>query len=477
MGNKMMRNPIKLCRSNDLYILHDACADGDVDLVEDIVNNLPKNQRYIIDLPDPDGQSPLFHAIRAHKIAIAKYLLNNGARITHAIVFLTVRQANQYMLQLLAENGANFAIHTGPDKWTALHDAVCLHNNDVIEFLVNHGLDVNSRDGNGTTPLCIALSRKNKVAVRKLLNLNADINSACDSLNNFLPVHVAAEIGHFEYFELLIDKTDDLNKFTISQQTVLDMFISYMCFCSSHIPISGNSIDGANHFSSNSKGHQSLDNNSENLIFYYTKKIIERGGKLHRISRAYGRDCRLNIIQMLTIMSRYPISRLFIQTAAVDQNTNNESYFRYMIVQSICDTLQYELLQMNKTLNRRMTNIWLIFFELCVLLKYGPHGIDISREQLYISRLENLQQSSFSNGNSHKPKLFGKSLQYLNYVLQSDNKLPHFHGKRSLKDHCRKAIILYWSNEKNISLNKTFVNRISKISVSQHLKDCIVGLG
>jgi ankyrin repeat protein len=108
---------------------------------------------------------------------------------------------------------ANPAVVTSKDKMgkTPLHLAAANDHKDLAEFLLDHGADINARDGNGGfTPLDMALSTFHyKDVLDLLVARGADVNTTAD--NGITPLQEAAMRGQKDAVELLISKGADVN--------------------------------------------------------------------------------------------------------------------------------------------------------------------------------------------------------------------------------------------------------------------------
>ncbi len=105
---------------------------------------------------------------------------------------VAVQTKNQALVTWLLENGANVnAISSKSlERSTALHTAVYNtwdDNIEIISILLKYGADINAKDKNGTTPLCLAT---NVVVANLLIKYGADINFTNDY--GWTPLHFAA---------------------------------------------------------------------------------------------------------------------------------------------------------------------------------------------------------------------------------------------------------------------------------------------
>ena len=114
----------------------------------------------------------------------------------------------------LLENGAELnPVPTDKNPWTPLHNA-CSGNDTnenvkVCKTLIDHGADVNSWDGAGRTPLCVAAFWNNVEIGKLLLDNGAEIDkkNSCDDT----PLYIAVRWGNFEFCKMLIERNAELN--------------------------------------------------------------------------------------------------------------------------------------------------------------------------------------------------------------------------------------------------------------------------
>ncbi|KAL7675420.1 hypothetical protein ACOME3_001680 [Neoechinorhynchus agilis] len=128
----------------------------------------------------------------------------------------------QIILQILKEKHPD--INKLSDKqWTLLHDAVCVHQNEVVDFLIRSGIDLNRKDNEGNVPIMYSINRKNEPAFRKLLSAGSDVNIRNDEAK--LPIHVAAESGFIDALGELAARTNEVNTLTPSGRSALDKLV------------------------------------------------------------------------------------------------------------------------------------------------------------------------------------------------------------------------------------------------------------
>ena len=162
--------------------------------------------------------TPLFRAVRKGALDIAKLLVKHGADINKK----TVRQ-NWNLLHLTFgkyPEMVQFLINKGVDKnavgtrgRTPLHQALnsASDNADAAMVLIKNGSVLNILDNNGDSPLRIAVKKGFSRIVRKLLKKGADI-SILDKETKRTLLHLSAISGYSEICKILIENGLDKTK-------------------------------------------------------------------------------------------------------------------------------------------------------------------------------------------------------------------------------------------------------------------------
>ena len=229
-------------------LLHVACILGLMPLIEVVLGQqdwTPRMHRRI-DQQRDDGNTPLHIAAREDHLAIARLLLQKGAksnlknRSRHTPLGVACVEGNETIVRLLLDKGAeptprspdfdqllNLAAEGGneatvrllldmgarptvPHKkrnWTALHLAARAENEAIVELLIERGADVAAKAGaNHQTPLHCAAGDS---AISKLLIDNgANVNVLSD--HGMTPLHYAVR-RDAGAVQLLLDCGADIN--------------------------------------------------------------------------------------------------------------------------------------------------------------------------------------------------------------------------------------------------------------------------
>ncbi len=96
----------------------------------------------------------------------------------------------------------------GRENKTILHYAIKKRSAEMVEFLIDHGADVNSlTEYSGLTPLHIASKQGSLEIVQLLIDEGATIDSKADDST---PLYFASEGGHLEIVRLLVLEDADV---------------------------------------------------------------------------------------------------------------------------------------------------------------------------------------------------------------------------------------------------------------------------
>ncbi|KAL7783921.1 ankyrin repeat-containing domain protein [Trichoderma afarasin] len=159
-----------------LTLIHLASMNGQLPIVEMLIKNKVR-----INSKDKDGNTPLYYAAQRGHLAVVKTLLTNGARINRCHegrtpFFAAVRYNHHETAEYLLMSGAN-------------DDGIL----PAIRLLLDPkwGLDLNIRDRNGVTALCLAVGYRSVEAVELLLAQTARVDPTLVNNLGLSPIHAA----------------------------------------------------------------------------------------------------------------------------------------------------------------------------------------------------------------------------------------------------------------------------------------------
>jgi ankyrin repeat protein len=127
----------------------------------------------------PDGKYPLHIAAEKGRIVMVRTLIEHGADINQTSadgdrpIDLALLAGRTQLAELMIAQGARL------DASALLLKAasVGVTDRDTVRFLIERGADSEARDGNGDTPLLIAIRQDNHRLATHLVNQGADVNA------------------------------------------------------------------------------------------------------------------------------------------------------------------------------------------------------------------------------------------------------------------------------------------------------------
>ncbi len=178
---------------------------------------------------DGKGRTPLGIAMaRGHKAA-AEVLLaamerkatpkQTGKEQSVRALFLAVMQDDSAAVKSMLKSDPGLAKASDASGMTALMVAIDAGKNEIAQFLINSGANVNASDGNGLTPLFRAVD--NLDLTRLLVLKGARVTAR--SKNQRTPLHEAACFGTEEVAAYLISAGADVNALDADGKTPLTL--------------------------------------------------------------------------------------------------------------------------------------------------------------------------------------------------------------------------------------------------------------
>ncbi|XP_067056627.1 histone-lysine N-methyltransferase EHMT2-like isoform X1 [Acropora muricata] len=145
-----------------------------------------------LNLVDSENRTPLFDAVNYHKVKAVEYFIECGAHLTSK----------------------------DSKGTTCFHLAVRQGHADIIKILFKTGqFDINEKDDGGWTPLMWAAESKQYDATLLLIEQGANVHLRDLELN--VPLHWAALSGNPEVCKLLLNEATDINSINIHKETPL----------------------------------------------------------------------------------------------------------------------------------------------------------------------------------------------------------------------------------------------------------------
>ena len=168
-ANALMDSNIDMLDNQERTPLHYAVQSGAIAMVQKFIA-----QGSNINAQDSEGETPLHHAVLSGSIKMVEFLLKKGAICT-------------------ANNNGN----------TPIHIATSLGRIDMVELLQKYdGFNLNTPNGEGLTPVHMAVKNDDLVTIRRFNVLGADLEAF--SSGNITPMASAACSGHLPIVDFFL---------------------------------------------------------------------------------------------------------------------------------------------------------------------------------------------------------------------------------------------------------------------------------
>lgn len=153
-----------------------------------------------------NGDTLFTYAMRSDAPETAKVVMeaegfdpNALNRFGETPLMLAVFKGNEAIFKRLLELGAS--TEGAPGRWTPLHYAATEGRRTFVEYLIEHGADVNAQTKAGVTPLMMAARKPSRVVVTQLLRAGAYRDYCTDK--GMSPADFARNAGDDELAEYL----------------------------------------------------------------------------------------------------------------------------------------------------------------------------------------------------------------------------------------------------------------------------------
>ena len=138
-----------------------------------------------VNVQDSTGFTSLHYSVKKGDENLVRLLLKNNADVDiqdnygYTSLHLSVEKGAENLVRMLVEHNADVNIQDRRG-YTPLHLLACysnIHNSKIVDLLVKQGLqNINICDAKGLTPLHLAVRCGNAQAVKKLIELGADVS-------------------------------------------------------------------------------------------------------------------------------------------------------------------------------------------------------------------------------------------------------------------------------------------------------------
>ena len=145
----IMEELIEAIENDSIVTLKKLCKEG-IDLNEPIDAGLEYG------LEDPDYMPVLFFAIRKHaSIEFIETLLENGLELDQvdedglSAIDIAIKFKREDIIDFCVKHGMNVNDTSRPSGITPIVLAACFNNTKIVEQLINYGAEINAKDNNG----------------------------------------------------------------------------------------------------------------------------------------------------------------------------------------------------------------------------------------------------------------------------------------------------------------------------------------
>jgi len=175
------------------------------------------------DTRDIDGRTPLYYAILHGHVTITKILLDLGSVVDETVkeAFLEAAEAgHELIVQFLIEHGVDLSFRDS-SGYTVLHRAVLGSQLEILELLLDTEADRSARDNEGKTALHLA-AEQGEDEIAKVLSGISKLKNLQDG-SGWTALHWAVVNEDVITVRILLDADVDPNVLSFEKCTALDL--------------------------------------------------------------------------------------------------------------------------------------------------------------------------------------------------------------------------------------------------------------
>ena len=183
---------------------HEFVFLGNIKMVKYILRNG-------LDVYNPEGWTILHEAIEYGQTEIVKYLVDLEYFSKVKALNIAGGKGNLEIIKMLAPDPKRVVLNRDQNGYNPIHNAVIKGHIEIVKYFIQNVKGLKARYVEGNTPLHLAL-KESEFEIVKLIAENVD-NKCIELVDNFgrNVIHTAAINGEVECLKLLCQKTDKID--------------------------------------------------------------------------------------------------------------------------------------------------------------------------------------------------------------------------------------------------------------------------
>ncbi|WP_264687638.1 ankyrin repeat domain-containing protein [Wolbachia endosymbiont (group B) of Erynnis tages] len=194
--------------------LHFAAQGGNLDIAQFLLDKGAD-----IEVENTYNEKPLHLAVDANRLNVVNLLLDRGANLKATEMY------GRASLDLAIQKGYEDIVEVLKQKQLDLDKELLISTEkgdlEKVRDGIRQGANVNVQDGQGWTPVFLAIQKNNFNIVELLLNNNADIKVKDNE--GWTPIHWTVQLGSLDVVKRLVERGADVNALTADGRTPLDI--------------------------------------------------------------------------------------------------------------------------------------------------------------------------------------------------------------------------------------------------------------